>query len=805
MKYADVILPIAGEAYTFSVGAELEDILAPGCAVSVQFGARKIVGGIVRRVHDETPPYKKIKPVLSLLFPEPIVSPEQMKLWEWMAEYYMCSVGEVMRAAMPAMLKPSGFTAEEFAADEFKARRVRFVGLAPALSDDGEFNEACEKLRRRAPKQYDALVEVGSHGGVPVPREKLRADGTALAALHKKGLIVVEEREETNRNYELRITSEANNHRPEPAGQPQAGAEKRREVITNLTLPALSPAQQAALEALRMVLQRGNNKSLSAFRPALLFGVPSSGKSEVCFHAIAGTLARGRDVLLLLPEISLTTQFVGRVRRIFGDRVVLYHSGLSDRRRAEAYIRLVHSEGGNDHGESTGMPRSDRSSGSVSEGYGSLVVGTRSAVFLPMPRLGLVVVDEEQDPSYKQHDPAPRYNARDTAIVLAQLHDARVILASATPSLETWANAVGGKYGMVELSERWGGTLPPEVVISDTIRAAKRGERRSHFNKELLDRIKGALGRGEQVILFQNRRGIAPFVECTDCGWVPKCDHCGIPMTVHRSEVRCHYCGAAAPMPSLCPKCGSMNLTVRGFGTEKIEEELARLFPEARVARLDRDSATSEAAYRRIIGDFEHGATDILVGTQMVTKGLDFAGVSLVGVLNADNLVNHPDFRASERAYSLVAQVAGRAGRRQARGEVVIQTAAPESRLIAQAAAGDYRAMAADLLAERAMYGYPPYSRLVAVMLRHADRETLGAAAARFGDLLRPSFGDRLLGPQPPVTEKIKGEYALLFLLKVPRGNPMSAVRKTIGNAVRTLLADRALRGSSVTVNVDPM
>jgi primosomal protein N' (replication factor Y) len=390
----------------------------------------------------------------------------------------------------------------------------------------------------------------------------------------------------------------------------------------------------------------------------------------------------------------------------------------------------------------------------------------------------------------------------------------------------------------VELSERWGGTLPPEVVISDTIRAAKRGERRSHLNKELSDGIAGALGRGEQVILFQNRRGIAPFVECTDCGHVPRCDHCGIPMTVHRGGLRCHYCGAAEPMPSVCPSCGGMNLTTRGFGTEKIEQELARLFPAARTGRLDRDSAGSERAFRRIIDDFESGATDILVGTQMVTKGLDFAGVSLVGVLNADNLVNHPDFRASERAYSLIAQVAGRAGRSRnggrnadgeltgspqqdarsrsvsdgegnvmggARGRVVIQTASPDSRLIAQAAAGDYRAMAAETMAERAMYGYPPWSRLVELTLRHADRDILNAAAARLGELLRPSLGERLLGPQPPVTEKIKGEYALVFLAKVPRSKPMSTMRGTLSEAIRALLADHAFRKVTITVNVDPM
>ncbi len=537
-----------------------------------------------------------------------------------------------------------------------------------------------------------------------------------------------------------------------------------------------------------------------------MFGVPSSGKSEIAFHAIASTLAKGRDVLLLLPEISLTTQFIKRVRKVFGEQAVVYHSGLSDRRRAETYLRLVRSGGG------------------------SLIVGARSALFLPMKRLGLVVVDEEQDASYKQQDPAPRYNARDAAVVLAHLHGggARVVLMSATPSLETWMNATSGKYGLVRLTERFGGTLPPSVMISDTLRAVKRGERRSHFNKELLDRIGGALSRGEQVILFQNRRGIAPYIECTGCGWVPRCNHCGIPMSVHRGALQCHYCGASSELPSVCPSCGDMSLTTRGFGTEKIEEELARLFPSARASRLDRDSAGSERAYSRIINDFEHGAADILVGTQMITKGLDFAGVSLVGVLNADNLLNYPDFRASERAYQLIAQVAGRAGRREARGEVVIQTASPGNPVIGRAAAGDYEAMTAELLAERAMYGYPPYSRLISVMLRHADREVLSAAARRFRELLRvsldhpaasrhPFMGGEpalrhpaaesvaVLGPQPPVVEKIKGEYALLFLLKVPRSEPMSAVRETLQSAIRTLLTDPAFRKVTVTPNVDPM
>ena len=763
MKYAEIVLPIAGPCYTFAVPPELAEGIRPGSAVSVQFGPRKITTGIVRSLSHEKPPYKNIKPVLSLLFPEPVVDAAQMQLWEWMSAYYMCTLGEVMRVALPSMLKPSGFSAEEFSQDEFRPRTVRFAALSPAVRTEQQLHETCEKLRRKAPKQYDALVGLIDRLGKEVftgdvPRNALKSETAALAALQKKGFITLTERE-------------------------VEGAKFAEEIFP---LPRLTDAQQTAFEGLREVLRHRET--------ALLFGVPSSGKSEVCFHAIAATLARGRDVLLLLPEISLSTQFVRRVRNVFGDRVMLYHSGLTDRRRAEVYVRLMKAEGG------------------------SLVVGVRSSVFLPLRRLGLVVVDEEQDGSYKQQDPAPRYNARDTAIVLARLHNARVILASATPSLETWTNGGNGhsesgnghggtnnaKYGFVELSERFGDAPAPEVIISDTIRSVKRGERRSHFNKELLDRISQTLARGEQAILFQNRRGIAPYLECADCGSVPRCGHCGIPMTVHRSTLRCHYCGAQEALPSVCPKCGGMNLSTRGFGTEKIEEELARLFTQARIARLDRDSAGSETAYNRIINGFEHGATDILVGTQMVTKGLDFAGVSLVGILNADNLLNHPDFRASERAYQLIAQVAGRAGRRDKRGEVVIQTADPGNRIICQAAATDFRGMAADILAERASFMYPPYTRLVSVMLRHADRDVLYAAARHYGDILRSAFRDRLLGPQPPVVEKIKGEYALVYLLKIPRNRAMSEIRETLAVAAKTLAADPHFRRVTVTPNVDP-
>jgi primosomal protein N' (replication factor Y) len=748
-KYAEIILPIVGPCYTFSIPAELSDSIEVGCAVSVQFGVRKITTGIVRTIHTERPPFKKIKPVLEVLFSEPVVGNGQLHLWEWIAEYYMCTLGEVMRAAVPALLKASGFSAEEFAREAFRPRTTTFIELSAQIDTEAALGELCENLRRRAPKQYDALVEVADKLGARVfggslDRRALTADIAILNALRKKGIVTFVEREIS-----------ADNEPP-----------------ADFCLPTLTSPQQKALDELC--------ETFRDHRTSLLLGVPSAGKSEVSFHAIASTLASGRDVLMLVPEISLSTQFVRRVRAVFGERVVLYHSALSARRRAEAYLKLTRAKGG------------------------SLVVGVRSAVLLPLKNLGLVVVDEEQDPSYKQQDPAPRYNARDVAVMLGQIHGASVILSSATPSLETWTNSQGGKYGLTRLTERYGDAPPPEIIISDTLRAVKRGERKSHFNKELLERLHTVVGRGEQAILFQNRRGIAPYLECADCGWVPQCTHCGIPTTVHRSTLRCHYCGISESLPSVCPVCGSMKLEARGFGTEKIEEELARLIPSARILRLDRDSAGSEDAYNRIISEFEAGGADILVGTQMVTKGLDFAGVSLVGILNADNLLNHPDFRASERAYQLIAQVAGRSGRRDRQGEVVIQTASPSNSIINQAAVGDYEAMAADILPERKMYGYPPYGHLVTVVLRHADRNVLGEGARVFADLLRPTFDDRLLGPQPSTVERIKGEWALVCMVKVSRQVAMSRVREVLSGAMKTLAADPRFRKITVTTNIDP-
>ena len=720
--YADIVLPLAQPAYTFAVPEGMH--VAEGTAVAVQFGPRKFYTGVVWRVHDRRPPFRTIKSIQRVLYDAPLLSAQQKALWEWIAAYYMCSAGEVMRVALPSLMKPSGDTEEEFAEDEFRPRTECYVALARERHDEGRLHEVFEKLGRRAPKQYEALLEIASAGDETristgeVARRLLRTDYAVLHALERKGHIVCTERE-----------------RPV--------AEK--------------PA-------------------------ALLHGVTGSGKTEIYIHLIAETLARGGDVLLLVPEIALTAQLIGRMERIFGSRVTPYHSKLTNRRRTETYLRLNRSQGG------------------------EFVVGVRSSIFLPLRHLQLIIVDEEHDASYKQADPAPRYNARDCAVVMARLWGGRTLLGSATPSLETWLNAEGGKYGRAVLAERYGDARPPEILVSDTIRAAKRGERHAHFNKLLLDKMEETLGRGEQVMLFQNRRGFSPYVECSQCGWTARCPHCNVTLTYHKGGARlvCHYCGYTVPVPAKCPSCEVTEVRPRGFGTEKVEEEIARRFPEARVARLDRDSVTSERAFNAIISDFEARKTDILVGTQMITKGFDFGGVSLVGILNADNLLNNPDFRAAERAFQLMLQVAGRAGRRSDGGEVVIQTSEPGHPVIRQVVAGDFAGMARMQLSEREAFFYPPYARLTSLTLRHRDVALLRRGVTELAARLRVRFGRRVLGPMTPPVDRIRGEYLAGLLLKIESGASSAKARALLAAELKAFAENPEFKTITFICNVDP-
>lgn len=749
--YADIVVPLAVPAFTFRVGDALRESIAPGRCVKVQLGPNRLYTGIVWRLHEVTPPYKTIKTVEEYVPGSPDLPAADIRFWEWVAEYYMCTLGEVMRAAMPVGLKPTGLTDEEFRRSELVPRTIRYVRLHPGVSEMDKLNEAFESLKRGS-RQYRALMSYVSQ----LPQEKLFLEGIARRLVDAEAPVI--------NALVCKKIFEVYTVRLEQGELPPLP----------VTLPRLTDSQERA--------RRDIDKGLAGGRPVLLHGVTGSGKTEIYIHLIDRCLREGRNALYLLPEIAMTSQLVARIEAYFEGRVIVYHSGISNGKRAENYRRAAAAK------------------------EGMLVMGVRSAMFMPLDNLGLVVVDEEHDDSYKQSDPAPRYNARDCALVLGRLHGAGVLLGSATPAVESYYNVLEGKYTLVTLTERYGEVPMPEVMISDTLRAVKRGERSFHFNKILLDKIGGALSRGEQVMLFQNRRGFSPYVECAECGYVPSCRDCNVSLTLHKAEgrLRCHYCGRSEPIPAVCPICGGA-VETRGFGTEKVEQELGRIFPEARIVRLDRDTAQSARAFNAVIDSFGRGEADILVGTQMITKGFDFAGVSLVGMLNADNLLNYPDFRAAERAFQTMTQMAGRAGRREKRGEVVIQTSQPENVVIRQAASGDYHSMAREQLSERGDFFYPPYCRLIELTLKYRDKEVLDQAAYALAAQLRPLFGNRLLGPQPPVVDRIKRCHLLSFILKTDRKDSFAQAKRQLTQALEALGKQARFRYVEIEINVDPL
>ena len=745
MRYADIVLPLAQPTYTYAVPEGMT--LREGDAVSVQFGLRKYYTGIVWRLHDERPDFERIKEVECRLYDHPLVSERQRALWEWVASYYMCTLGEVMRSALPALMKPSADSQATLLEEAFQPRTERYYRLAEELRDEHRLSDEMDRLERRAPKQYAALLEVAMAEMEEVPRRLIMSDTAALNALVKKGFLICDE------------------HCPAAEyGTP------------SFRLPLLSMHQMEALEALKKSFREGGHT-------ALLQGITGSGKTEVYIYLIAEVLSRGGDVLLLVPEIALTAQLIERMERIFGARVTAYHSKLTPIRRAENFLRLGRSKGG------------------------EFVVGVRSSIFLPLNNLQLIIVDEEHDSSYKQAEPAPRYSARDTAVYMAYSMGCHTLLGSATPSLETWLNAETGRYGRAEMTERYGDAVLPKIYLSDSRRAAQRGERQGHFNKLLLDKIEAALGRDEQVMLFQNRRGFSPYLECPTCGWTPRCPHCNVTLTYHkgRNQLVCHYCGHTVQAMTQCPTCQVVDLMPMGFGTEKIEEQIAAIFPEARVARLDRDQVTSEQAFQAIIDDFSAHRTDILVGTQMITKGFDFSQVGVVGVLNADNLLLNPDFRASERAFQLLTQVAGRAGRRDRQGEVVIQTSDPMNPVLQQVLNADFGAMARCQLAERRDFFYPPYARLTYLTLRHRDRPTVVRAASQLAASLRAKLGaQRVLGPIAPAIDRIRGEYLMQLMLKIEPRSSRARANELLQQALTTLLEAKEYATLNAKIDVDP-
>lgn len=757
MIYADIILPLPLDGlFTYSVPEELAAQVRFGVRVAVPFGKTKIHVGVVVRVHGDAPQGYKVKPIMRALDAEPVVTERQYGLWRWISDYYMSPVGEVYKAALPSGLK---------AEDGYKPRKELYVRLTSRFSTARALHAAFDMLRR-ADKQRRALTEYVSlaYGedaagdtlpAVPaeITREELmnsaHTDVSAVTALVKRGVLETYERE---------------------VGRLNSGGVPHPERIKPLSGPQRDAYDNIVLSFLQKDV-------------TLLHGVTSSGKTEIYIHLIQQQIDSGRQVLYLLPEIALTVQIMERLRSVFGSRLGIYHSKYSDAERVEIWKKQL------------------------SAAPYDIILGARSAVLLPFSRLGLVIVDEEHESSYKQQDPAPRYHARSTAIMLAHAMGAKTLLGTATPCMETYHNAtVTGKYGYVSLTERYKGVELPEIQVVDVKDLRHRKMMRGPFSPLLLTRIREAIERGEQAILFQNRRGFAPMIECRQCGWVPRCEHCDVSLTFHRNmnTLTCHYCGFTYTVPHECPACGNTELKSRGAGTEKIEDTIREIFPEARVARMDLDTTRTRNAYGRIISDFSAGKTNILVGTQMISKGLDFGRVSVVGILDADSMMNYPDFRAYEQAYMMMAQVAGRAGRRGRRGLVILQTKSPDVPLIGQVVNNDYASLYADLKSERTAFRYPPFRNLIYIYLKHRNDDTVNTASIELGSLLRSWFADRVLGPDKPAVAKVKTLNIRKIVLKLEPGIDRREVRRYLLMAQERLTTDKRYASLQIYFDVDP-
>ena len=733
--------------------------------VLVPFGRSKTYLGIVARLHDERPQGYEVKSVAQLMDSEPIITPQQLQLWQWIADYYLAPIGDVYKAALPAGLK---------AEDGYRPKTETYIRLTPAYQNEAALHVALNVLAR-APKQLEAFVEYLALSGWDqmdggrmmgevgeITREELlnasHASATTLQQLEKRGML---------ETYEVEV------------GRLNHGGNYHPELIK-----PLNSAQQTAYNSILMSMMK---------RPVtLLHGVTSSGKTEIYIHLIQQALERKEQVLYLLPEIALTVQMMQRLQRVFGNRLGIYHSKYSDAERVEIWKKQL------------------------SKNPYDVILGARSAVFLPFQKLGLVIVDEEHETSYKQQDPAPRYHARSAAIMLAKmsnenahssLNPCKVLLGTATPSLESYHNAKTGKYGLVELKERYQGIELPEIQVVDIADLQHRKMMAGPFSPLLLNKVREALERGEQAILFQNRRGFAPMIECKQCGWVPHCQHCDVSLTYHRqmNQLTCHYCGYTYRVPTECPCCGSTELHTRGFGTEKIEEQVREVFPEAHVARMDLDTTRTRNAYERIIMDFGAGRTNILIGTQMISKGLDFDKVSVVGILNADSMLNYPDFRAYEHAFMMMAQVSGRAGRKGKRGLVILQTKSKEVPVIQQVVRNDYLALYKDLIAERQAFHYPPYYHLVYVYLKHRYDDVVNTASIELGSRLRQWFSGRVLGPDKPAVAKVKSQNIRKLVLKLENGIDMKKVREYLLMAQSQMMADKRYNSLQIYYDVDPL
>lgn len=811
-------LPISG-SFTYSVPSVFEDEIEVGSRVLVQFGKKNYYTGIVELVHNNQPSDYEVKEIMMVLDAKPIVRHPQLKLWNWLAEYYLCSVGEVYKAAVPSGLKvesetyillnsdyeydenqnltermalviqlldrngrmkiseierETGFKnlgtlvnkmlemglvlIDERIVDKYRARKETLV----RLNCDRNDNEALHgffdivKRARQQEKMLIAYLDLSAWMQSATPKEVLKSDllersgasPAVLKGLVDKGVLEIYKKEINRFTVDVSESAE---------------------------LPQLSNAQLAAYNS---ILDKWKENKVT-----LLRGVTGSGKTEIYSHLINDVLNLGQQVLYLVPEISLTTQLTSRLQKIFGKRLLIYHSKFSDNERVDVWKKLL----------STHEPL--------------IVLGVRSSVFLPFAKLGLVIVDEEHESSYKQYDPAPRYNARDAAIVLASMHGAMTLLGSATPAVETYYKAKNGRFGLVELLERYDNMRMPEVKVVDMHDQRKRKECRGLYSNPLLVASRKALGEGKQVIMFQNRRGYAPMVECKECAWVPKCKNCDVSLVFHRNirELRCHYCGYSMTLPNLCPVCGQDSVETYGYGTERIADDLNEIFNEYRVARMDLDTTRNKDAYEDIIEDFSSHKTDILVGTQMVTKGLDFERVRVVGVLNADSILNYPDFRSNERAFNMIEQVAGRAGRKNEVGEVYVQTTDPNNQIIEKVKTHDYEGYYDEQIDERQRFAYPPFTKIVNIYIKHKDERMVNSLAVNYVLELRKIFGNRVLGPEKPIVGRVANYYIQSIMLKIEANASMRKVKDLLRTVYERVSVDKNMRSAILYYDVDPV
>ena len=754
--YVDVLLPVPLDGlFTYSVPPEMEVSAERGRRVLVPFGRNKTHVGIIMKVHADKPRFA-VKPVKLVLDDAPIVTDLQLELWRWLSDYYMCAPGDVLSAAMPGGLK---------SADSYRPKTETCLALAKEYASERAMHVALDMLGRAemqrkafacflAMSRWDTIEGTATRQQiVEVTRDELLNTAHCTVATLKnlidRRLLVPYERDVGRLNH---------------GGEPHLDNIKQ-----------LNPAQQEAYNQIVFSFLKKN--------VVLLHGVTSSGKTEIYIHLIRQALERRQQVLYLLPEIALTVQIRQRLQRVFGDRLGIYHSKYSDAERVEIWKKQM------------------------SQNPYDVILGARSAVLLPFTRLGLVIIDEEHETSFKQQDPAPRYHARSAAIMLAAKAGAKVLLGSATPCAETWHNARTGKYGYVRLDKRYGDMQMPEITVVDTKDLQHRKMMNGPFSPLLLSSIRRALDNKEQVILFQNRRGFAPMIECRECGWTPRCEACDVSLTYHKAlgQLTCHYCGRTYAVPDVCPCCGSRDLRGRGYGTEKVEDKVMELFPDARVARMDLDTTRTRNAYERLISDFSAHRTDILIGTQMVSKGLDFDKVSVVGILNADSMLNYPDFRAYEHAFTMMAQVAGRAGRKGKRGLVILQTKSPELPVIAQVVRNDIEGFYSDLLEERQLFRYPPFYHIINVYLRHKDEPVVCAAADALGTLLRQWFGTRVLGPDKPSVARVKAMNIRKMVVKLELGIDLAKVRLYLNKGKSAVLQDNRYKTVTVYFDVDPL